>query len=161
MKILNLILNGTCKIIWKRYSFLIFSQLFSSTEISLFQEETRAAFEGEIKQGYIYDNIWIPWTETKFNIHPQNTLYYSNKVRNIKEFLGYFPITTLIVSVVIATISILTFRLFLQKSSVSLLGGLVGGIANAITIVILNKVYRKVATKLNDWGNSIGFIVTH
>lgn len=34
----------------------------------------------------------------------------------------------------------------------SLTGGLIGGVANAIAILVLNAVYRKAAVILNNWG---------
>jgi len=48
----------------------------------------------------------------------------------------------------------LTFRILVQNSvTYSGYASVVGGIANAIVIMILNRVYRMVAVKLNDWEN--------
>ncbi len=65
--------------------------------------------------------------------------------------------------VVISTISILTLRLFLQHTKAAFAGSIIGGILNAINIIILNKVlklnisnmqvYRKVALILTNWEN--------
>eukprot|EP00727_Mastigamoeba_balamuthi_P012908 m51a1_g824 hypothetical protein (421) ;mRNA; r:707986-710372 len=62
--------------------------------------------------------------------------------------------------VIIATISLLSFRIWVQKqlfekegSKGFMAGGYIGSIANAITIIILNQVYRFVAVKLTNWEN--------
>jgi hypothetical protein len=84
----------------------------------------------------------------------------------MKQAAGYVPITTLGFVVIIATLAMLTFRLFMQKTSFSVLGGVIGGLMNAIAIVILNKVriliffsflvfqiYRTIAAYLTNWEN--------
>ena len=90
--------------------------------------------------GYVYNGVWIPWENEQYGIPPKVTRYYSTLSRHLKEAAAYVPISTLGMVVVIATLAILTFRLFMQKSSFSVLGGVIGGLVNAVAIVILNKV---------------------
>jgi len=58
----------------------------------------------------------------------------------------------MICMVVILTISVLSFRLFVQNVD-STLGSVIGGIANAITIIFMNVIWKIVAVKLNNWEN--------
>jgi len=68
--------------------------------------------------------------------------------------VGFSLVITMVFLVIIATISVMTLRLFLQHSAqFSQWASIVGGIMNAVSIMILNKIYRVVAVKLNDWEN--------
>jgi len=58
----------------------------------------------------------------------------------------------MIVTVIVATFSVLALRLYIQKFS-SLGGSIVGGIVNAVVILILNTVWLFVAKQLNEWEN--------
>jgi hypothetical protein len=55
--------------------------------------------------------------------------------------------------VIIVTIAVLSFRLFVQNQHLSVFGSFVGGIINAMTIIFLNVVWKTVAQKLNEWEN--------
>jgi len=54
---------------------------------------------------------------------------------------------------VMTTMSILTFRLFMQHANLSLWASIIGGIMNAVAIVILNMIYRNIAVRMNEWEN--------
>ncbi len=57
---------------------------------------------------------------------------------------------------IIVTISVLSFRVFVQRQkSLSLIGGILGGIVNTITIIIMNGVWRRVAFMITKWGEYI------
>jgi len=85
---------------------------------------------------------------------PKPTKSFPITVTHTRMVIGVSFIVSLCVVVVIATISVLTFRILVQNS-VTYTGyaSVVGGILNAIVIMILNRVYRFVAIKLNDWEN--------
>jgi len=59
---------------------------------------------------------------------------------------------TMIVIVVIVTVSILAFRLFVQNRN-SIGGSVAGAVVNAITIIFMNQVWKRIALKLTDWEN--------
>jgi hypothetical protein len=79
--------------------------------------------------------------------------YSKPRTKFMKYVAGAVPMFTLLSMVIIVTISILTFRLFLQTSSVALFGGIIGGVLNAISIQVLNLLYKKIAQVLVDWEN--------
>jgi hypothetical protein len=58
----------------------------------------------------------------------------------------------MITVVVVATFAILAFRLFVQKKN-SYAGSIVGATLNAISIIVLNLLWKFVATKLTEWEN--------
>jgi len=76
-------------------------------------------------------------------------------MRKMKIATGLPILLSLTVTVVIATIAVLSFRLFIQTlgGAWTFFGGLVGGIANAVTIILLNTMYQKIAVKLTEWEN--------
>jgi len=73
-------------------------------------------------------------------------------LRKAKIGLGLPLLVVLVIAVVIVIAAVLSFRLFMEGIN-SLLGSVVGGIANAITIIILNTLYTKLAYKLTEWEN--------
>ncbi len=70
--------------------------------------------------------------------------------RRFQQIISGSAILTLMFCVIIITISLLIFRLVVQEVNQTF-GGIVAGFVNAITIIILDWVYQKVAVKLNDW----------
>ncbi len=89
---------------------------------------------------------------------PKQTRYYPANIRKLKIGFGIPLLLVMTAVVVISTIAVLSFRLFMQKLQVpgfTFLGGFFGAIANAITIIILNSVYQKIAIKLTEWGTII------
>jgi len=61
-------------------------------------------------------------------------------------------LSTMVVTVVVCTFAVLSFRLFVQGYQ-STLGSVAGGASNAIVIMIMNILWKMVATKLTDWEN--------
>jgi len=67
---------------------------------------------------------------------------------------GLGIISTLCCVVAIATMAILTFRLAIQNNEqYSQFASIIGGLLNAVAIQILNRIYRTVAQKMNEWEN--------
>ena len=54
--------------------------------------------------------------------------------------------------VIVATLSVLSLRLFLQNRNTKPADAIVGGVLNAIVIIFLNQVWIRVALLLNNWG---------
>eukprot|EP01111_Echinosteliopsis_oligospora_P009071 TRINITY_DN2593_c0_g1_i1.p1 TRINITY_DN2593_c0_g1~~TRINITY_DN2593_c0_g1_i1.p1 ORF type:complete len:778 (-),score=195.83 TRINITY_DN2593_c0_g1_i1:55-2388(-) len=123
-------------------------------------EEIRPAFKGDEQLGAYSNGIFIKLAPTDvYGIRPPRPIknYPLQKTKQ-KIWAGVSFIITLSIVVAVATISIFTFRLFLQKEpsnkiDFTLVASVVGGVLNAITILVLNKIYRIVAIKLNDWEN--------
>lgn len=72
--------------------------------------------------------------------------------RKFLELISMNVMITLIGVVCVVTISLLVFRLILVKAF-SFGGGILAGVANAMSIVILDKLYKEVAIKLTEWEN--------
>lgn len=120
------------------------------------QERERPDFWGESQMGVYSQGIWIPLDESKskdygFNILPSNK-YYPTTRRRAKMITAAPLIVTMVAGVVVATFAVLSFRLFVQRFN-SLGGSIVGGIANAITIIIMNVLWKTIAVKLTNWEN--------
>ena len=93
------------------------------------------------------------------NIRIARQPYYSAVKRNLK-LLAALPVLGLILFVmVITTISVLTLRLFLQRTfgainqNLTAVGSVIGGFLNAICIILLNQVYQRLALRLTEWEN--------
>lgn len=74
--------------------------------------------------------------------------------------MALMPILLFVCVVVIATIAILTLRLLLQQELLGKnvrfggeIGGAIGSSINAVVIVALNILYKKMAIMLNNWEN--------
>jgi hypothetical protein len=62
------------------------------------------------------------------------------------------------VTVIVATIALLSLRLFLQNKAAQFGGSLIGAILNALTILLFNLLWRKVAVILTKWGECFFFV---
>eukprot|EP00455_Lapot_gusevi_P038989 TRINITY_DN4368_c0_g1_i1.p1 TRINITY_DN4368_c0_g1~~TRINITY_DN4368_c0_g1_i1.p1 ORF type:complete len:875 (+),score=361.69 TRINITY_DN4368_c0_g1_i1:82-2706(+) len=69
-----------------------------------------------------------------------------------QRMFTFSVLMTLVAAVLIVTISLLLFRLVVQKAN-QMWGGVAAGVLNAVSIAILDAVYKIVATALNDWEN--------
>jgi len=117
-------------------------------------EQPRPDYYGNDVSGVYSGGHWIPLDPNKdygFPI-PKSNKYYSTITRYIKIGAGIPLLVTMLVAVVIITAAILSFRLFVETKN-SFGGDLAGGVANAISIIIMNSVWKYVAVKLNDWEN--------
>jgi hypothetical protein len=118
------------------------------------QEVERPDFIGEERLGIYHMDTWVAFDpEEKYGFAlPAKNKYYPSRSR-VSKMTSAFPIlATMLAVVVVATFATLTFRLFVQNR-VSLFGAIVGGIVNAIVIIVMNLVWKIVATKLTDWEN--------
>lgn len=120
------------------------------------QERERPDFWGETKEGVYSQGIWIPFDKSQsqsygFNALPSNK-YYPTTKRRAKMLTAVPLITTMVAGVVVATFAVLSFRLFVQRFD-SLGGSIAGGIVNAITIIIMNGLWKTIAVKLTNWEN--------
>lgn len=137
---------------WKRYNNTLSYQW--GMEDYHNQEQQRDSFKGEIGSGVWVDGIWIPFDpNNKYKIQPpKGSKYYSVQKRRAK-FITQGPLVAMMMAlVVVLTVSVLSFRLFVQNVEATL-GSVVGGVANAIVIMFMNTVWKMVAVKLNDWEN--------
>jgi membrane protease YdiL (CAAX protease family) len=85
---------------------------------------------------------------------------------------GFSVLVTFIVTVIIATLGIVVFRIFIQRAVQRTFGGIIAGVVNSgncgnahgsnVKGVIMgfNMVYRRVAKRLTDWENHRTGIVT-
>jgi len=120
------------------------------------REVERPSFTGKLEQGVYYKGSWIPFEDgvaEKFEFElPPKRKYYPNKVRRSKVAAAFPLISTMIVSVVVASFAVLSLRLFVQRSS-SYGGSIAGAALNAVTIIIMNILWKTVARKLTEWEN--------
>jgi len=93
------------------------------------------------------------------NIKITRQPYYSAIRRNAKLTAALPILGSILVLVIICTVAVLTFRLFLQRtfgainSNFTVAGSIIGGVCNAIVILLLNQIYQRVALKLTEWEN--------
>jgi hypothetical protein len=116
--------------------------------------------QGSDALGVYYKGKWVPLDSTKdygFPL-PRMTKYYPSTWRNAKISSVLPLLIVMVVSVVIGTFCVLSFRLFVQGYN-SFGGALAGGVANALTIIFMNVVWKMVATKLTEWGNVLSFFL--
>jgi len=118
-------------------------------------EVERPDFIGEEMQGVYSGGVWVPLdpsVDYGFKL-PAPRKYYPSFMRSAKVVSSLPLLLAVIVVVVIVTISVLSFRLFVQRQGLSVFGSFVGGIINAMTIIFLNNLWKNVAIKLTEWEN--------
>lgn len=71
----------------------------------------------------------------------------------LSKFISYSIIFVIIVGVLIIIWTIMFFRWFLINDQMTTIGHIAGGVLNAVQIRIMNIIYDKIATLLNDWEN--------
>jgi hypothetical protein len=121
------------------------------------KEKPRSEFKGMKMEGFYADGIWVPWGKEMVGEQvAKQDIYYPIVYSWMKLMVGMFPIVLLAATTVIVAVSILAIRLILQNTSASLIGGLLGAVANAISINILNAIYGKLAVTLTNWGILVG-----
>jgi len=114
----------------------------------------RPEFLGEESYGTYYEGEWITFEpDEKFTFPLPKAKYYPTMTRRSKMGSALPLMVFVMMLVAIATVSVLSFRLFVQKAVQSIVGSVVGGICNAVIIILLNTVWNKVALKLTDWEN--------
>eukprot|EP01114_Cavostelium_apophysatum_P021290 TRINITY_DN738_c0_g1_i1.p1 TRINITY_DN738_c0_g1~~TRINITY_DN738_c0_g1_i1.p1 ORF type:complete len:782 (+),score=258.94 TRINITY_DN738_c0_g1_i1:32-2347(+) len=144
---------STCYLeFWKRYkNGLVYEWGMSNYQD---QEKERPDFHGEALSGVYSNGIWVPLDPNAnygFKL-PAKSKYYP-KLTRASKMVSQLPLmATMIVMVVILTLAVMSFRLFVQNTN-SLGGSIAGGVANAITIMFMNVVWKMVAVKLNNWEN--------
>jgi len=119
-------------------------------------ETTRPGYRGDEVYGVYSKQEFVALREDEtYGISkPKKTKYFPKEKTRINMLTGFGIVIALCCVVVISTMSILTLRIFMQHSpKYSTMSSVVGGIMNAIAIVILNKIYRTIAFKMNDWEN--------
>jgi len=145
---------------WKRYN----NELNYEWGTAEYKEREfeRPTFVGLLKQGVYYKGTWVPLEDENalknsgFHLPPKRK-YYSKNSRNLKTGVGFPILATMLIAVVVATFAVLSVRLYIQLSNgnrTGQIGGSVAGAAaNAVTIQILNILWRFVAAKLTEWEN--------
>jgi len=119
-------------------------------------EGVRPAFIGVDKLGVYSKNEFVDLKPgERYGVsEPKMTRFFPKEKTRVKMLSGLGIIITLCCVVAIATMAILTFRLAIQNTKdYSQFASIIGGLLNAITIQILNRIYRIVAQKMNEWEN--------
>jgi len=118
------------------------------------QERERPEFQGELLMGVYSGGVWVPLNpDAKYGFKlPPPQKYSSTQKRRAKGGIQLPIVCFMIALMVTLTISVLSFRLFVQTLQ-PLAGSIVGGIANAITIIFMNTLWNKVAVFLTNWEN--------
>jgi hypothetical protein len=119
------------------------------------EEGHRPGFIGDEQIGAWSKGVFIPLRRDEvYGISPPKTVRnFPIQVTRTRMTVGISLIITMCVVVGIATFAVLTFRILVEQSAYESYASVVGGVANAVVIMIMNKVYRYVAVKLNDWEN--------
>jgi hypothetical protein len=122
------------------------------------EERVRPEYHGEDVPGVWRMGVFV--NLSKFKPPPPPIKHYSTGYTKLKMLCSFSVIAILAMVVIIATVAILSFRLFVQRRLLekdvpfgSSIGGIVGSVGNAIFIMILNKIYRYIAGILTDWEN--------
>jgi len=119
-------------------------------------EGIRPGFRGSDLFGAYVNDEFVPLREDEiYGVQaPKKTKFFPKDKVHINMLTGFGIIVTLCIVVVMSTMSILTFRLFVQHSEkYSAYSSIIGGVLNAIAIVVLNKIYRSIAVRMNEWEN--------
>jgi hypothetical protein len=121
-------------------------------------EGVRPGFIGDDKHGVYSKGEFVELRPDEiYGIKPPKLTRFAPKEKTrIRMLSGFGVIAMLGCVVVIATMSVLTLRLLMQNSQdywTEQFASVVGGILNALVIQIMNKVYRTVAVKMNEWEN--------
>eukprot|EP01119_Soliformovum_irregulare_P016980 TRINITY_DN49_c0_g2_i1.p1 TRINITY_DN49_c0_g2~~TRINITY_DN49_c0_g2_i1.p1 ORF type:complete len:776 (+),score=246.23 TRINITY_DN49_c0_g2_i1:64-2391(+) len=118
------------------------------------KEEERPEFQGVETPGFYWDNTWINWDDSlnKFNLTKRR--YYSS-IWTKSKIAGALPLVLFMCAFVVAvTYSIFVLKMLLSKIGGSNpWGGIVTAIINAISIILMNLVWKKVAVILTNWEN--------
>jgi len=113
-------------------------------------KKTRPEFSGEERTGIWANGVFVELSVEEGGKAPITT-YFSPYRRLLRTLLGVPFILIVIVFVIVATLAIIIIRILLQKNSESL--AVVASIINAIIIIFLNYVYKRIAVVLTDWEN--------
>jgi hypothetical protein len=140
---------------WKRYNNrLAFNWGMLDWET---METERPGFKGELKLGTYHEGEWVEFQESdqeKYEFDLPRTRYSQLTSKWAKSVSVGVPITGMMAfSVIIATIAILSFRLFVQKREAPMVGSIVGGVLNAIMIIVTNLIWNRVAVWLTEFEN--------
>eukprot|EP01119_Soliformovum_irregulare_P017174 TRINITY_DN5054_c0_g1_i1.p1 TRINITY_DN5054_c0_g1~~TRINITY_DN5054_c0_g1_i1.p1 ORF type:complete len:718 (+),score=198.14 TRINITY_DN5054_c0_g1_i1:149-2155(+) len=115
------------------------------------QERVRPAFMGERRYGVYVNGIFvqlrpgISLKTPKVTWAPTMTKYY-------KYSFGFTILLTFLGVVIVTTLSFVTFKLFIE-AYILYWNAVVGGILNAIAIMLFNFMYGWIASKLTEWEN--------
>jgi len=117
------------------------------------RDRIRPTFQGVLRSGVYVDGEFVP-LDNEVNLQIQPKVRYSpSSKRYMKMTGGVSILCTFLAMVVIGTLSIFLFRTFIDKKIGSTFGNPLAGIMNAITIMVFNMIYRKVAIYLTKWEN--------
>eukprot|EP01116_Phalansterium_solitarium_P018777 TRINITY_DN5090_c0_g1_i1.p1 TRINITY_DN5090_c0_g1~~TRINITY_DN5090_c0_g1_i1.p1 ORF type:complete len:807 (+),score=289.96 TRINITY_DN5090_c0_g1_i1:119-2539(+) len=131
---------------WKRFNSTL-NWLWNMVDWRV-SEVTRPAYHGEPQSGLFFENTWVPWPQeltTNYNVPAVESRYFSPGKTKARITGGIVPSTLLALITVLATILILALRLWLQQRIDSTFGSIVGGAVSAVSIKILNIIYRWLA----------------
>jgi hypothetical protein len=102
------------------------------------EEEQRGEFKGKMEKDPVSNKV------KRREINPVWS--------NVKKFISYGVIMVIIVSVLAVVWGIMTAR-WILKHSIQDFGLILAGIINAVQIRVMNIIFDKIATWLNDWEN--------
>jgi hypothetical protein len=151
---------------WKRKNaFLLFDwNMLDYTN----KELVRADYNGEERKGTIYEEEWLGWEEPELiatlrtahldveTMKVPISKYYPPYKSWTKRIVSMLPFAFMVLVVIMVTVGVLTLRLKLAKIiQVNFpIGSAIGATVNAVSIIILNVVYTKLAVALTNWGKS-------
>jgi hypothetical protein len=121
---------------------------FQSSELA------RPDYKGKEEYGVYSKGIWLPLDPNRdygFPL-PKKQKYYPSFWRSAKITASLPVLLTLVAVLVVATLAILSFRLFVQSKN-SFGGSLAGGVVNAMTILFFNQFWKRIAVKFTEWEN--------
>jgi len=118
------------------------------------EEEVRPGFEGEERLGVWYQGAWVSLKqfqdEHDTTFSQKYSLHYGLADRRNKLFVAWPTLGFIFLCIVAAAVGLIAFKAFVENES---WGPIVGGIANGVIIVVLESVYKWIATKMNNWEN--------
>jgi len=114
-------------------------------------EKTRPEFEGEDKTGIWVNGVFVELTPDEGGKSQPKSVYFNPITRVARTVFGLPFIFTILILAVASTLGVITIRIVLQKIDKNY--AIAASIINAISIIVLNQVYSKIALALNEWEN--------
>eukprot|EP01119_Soliformovum_irregulare_P021006 TRINITY_DN688_c0_g1_i1.p1 TRINITY_DN688_c0_g1~~TRINITY_DN688_c0_g1_i1.p1 ORF type:complete len:694 (+),score=219.85 TRINITY_DN688_c0_g1_i1:123-2204(+) len=136
---------------WKRRNSTIVSEWGVTDTKS--QERVRPSFRGTERAGVYVNGTFLNLEKGATDKTPRVEVFSSN-VKSVRYSVGFSVLVTFLGVVIVATFGLVAARIAMgNNASISKFTAIIGGIANAVTILILNAIYSKIASFLTEWEN--------
>eukprot|EP01118_Nematostelium_gracile_P016687 TRINITY_DN6970_c0_g1_i2.p1 TRINITY_DN6970_c0_g1~~TRINITY_DN6970_c0_g1_i2.p1 ORF type:complete len:691 (+),score=181.45 TRINITY_DN6970_c0_g1_i2:70-2073(+) len=140
---------------WKRELSTLNYEWGTTTLVSL--EKIRPSFSGTKRTGLYYKGEWVDLERTGDPVIDKDipeSDYVAPNERTVRFGAGVGVLTTFVGIAIVSAVTVFWVRQLNGKDHPTLIKfAPVGSFANAIIILVLNMVYRKIAVKLTDWEN--------